>query len=137
MTTSTKGPSINGESCTVEPLQLLHDAPSVPDDSDDYYMHCMAEILDAFPSKSRAPPSHPTRLSEHLYIGDQDNADDPQLLSALDITHVLNMAGTRTFDLTRYWKLKIMQRCHLGGREDRPTPRIYDFNFFLSCKSYL
>jgi len=69
-------------------------------ESDEYYMHCMSEILDAGP-KCR-PPSHPTRLSEHLYIGDQDNADDAQLLSALDITHVLNMAGTRTFDLTRY-----------------------------------
>jgi len=70
-----------------------------PAEDDDYYMHCMAEILDSC-TKS-APPDHPTRLSEHLYIGNQDNADDAQLLTALDITHVLNMAGTRTFDLTR------------------------------------
>jgi len=71
-----------------------------PSEDDEYYMHCMAEILDAF--RNAVPPAHPTRLSEHLYIGNQDNADDVQLLSALDITHVLNMAGTRTFDLTRY-----------------------------------
>jgi len=70
-----------------------------PSDNDEYYIQCMAEILDAFPKSG--PPEHPTRLSEHLYIGNQDNADDAQLLSALDITHVLNMAGTRTFDLTR------------------------------------
>jgi len=70
-----------------------------PADDDEYYIHCMAEILDAFPKS--APPDYPTRLSEHLYIGNQDNADDVQLLSAMDITHVLNMAGTRTFDLTR------------------------------------
>ena len=70
-----------------------------PAEDDEYYLHGMAEILDAFPKSG--PPEHPTRLSEHLYIGNQDNADDPQLLSALDITHVLNMAGTRMFDLTR------------------------------------
>jgi len=70
-----------------------------PADNDDYYVHCMAEILDAFPKSG--PPGYPTRLSEHLYIGNQDNADDAHLLSALDVTHVLNMAGTRTFDLTR------------------------------------
>jgi len=73
--------------------------PPQPADDDEYYMHYIAEILDAYPKS--CPPGHPTRLSEHLYIGDQDNADDVQLLSALDITHVLNMAGTRTFDLTR------------------------------------
>lgn len=70
-----------------------------PADNDEYYLHSMAEILDAFPKSG--PPAYPTRLSEHLYIGNQDNADDAHLLSALDITHVLNMAGTRTFDLTR------------------------------------
>ena len=70
-----------------------------PADNDEYYLHSMAEILDAYPKSF--PPDYPTRLSEHLYIGNQDNADDVQLLSALDITHVLNMAGTRTFDLTR------------------------------------
>ena len=81
----------NNDDCSGVELQ--------PADNDEYYIKCMAEILDAFPKS--CPPEHPTRLSEHLYIGNQDNADDPHLLSALDITHVLNMAGTRTFDLTR------------------------------------
>lgn len=71
-----------------------------PSDDDEYYMQRMADILDAFPKSG--PPKHPVRLSDHLYIGNQDNADDLDLLSALGITHVLNMAGTRNFDLTRY-----------------------------------
>ena len=70
-----------------------------PTEDDEYYIHCMAEILDAYPKSG--PPGYPTRLSEYLYIGSQDNADDAHLLSALDITHVLNMAGTRNFDFTR------------------------------------
>jgi len=76
-----------------------------PAESDDYYVKCMAEILDAFPKSG--PPDYPTRLSEHLYIGNQDNADDVHLLSALDITHVLNMAGTRIFDLTRFSSVQL------------------------------
>jgi len=83
----------NGEPCSC--IELAE-----PADNDEYYMHSMAEILDAYPKAG--PPGYPTRLSEHLYIGNQDNADDAHLLSALDVTHVLNMAGTRTFDLTRY-----------------------------------
>jgi len=84
-------------------LKASNDDPSScdaePAENDEYYLHAMAEILDAFPKAG--PPVYPTRLSEHLYIGNQDNADDAHLLSAMDITHVLNMAGTRTFDLTR------------------------------------
>lgn len=70
-----------------------------PSDDDEYYMERMAQILDSY--KTDRPPKHPVRLSDHLYIGNQDNADDLDLLPALGITHVLNMAGTRNFDLTR------------------------------------
>lgn len=68
-----------------------------PEDS--YYLQCMKTILDAYPQHS--PPVHPTKLTDKLYIGNQDNADDVTLLSSLEITHVLNCAGTRNFDLTR------------------------------------
>ncbi|ESN99939.1 hypothetical protein HELRODRAFT_83597, partial [Helobdella robusta] len=59
----------------------------------------MKVILDGYPQHS--PPIHPTKLTDQLYIGNQDNADDVILLQGLEITHVLNCAGTRNFDLTR------------------------------------
>lgn len=73
--------------------------PVIADD-DEYYLDKMAAILDAFPTSG--PPQHPCKVSGHVYLGNQKNADDVDLLSALGITHVLNMAGTRNFDVTRY-----------------------------------
>lgn len=66
---------------------------------DDYYLSRMKEILEEYPRLG--PLRHPSKLVEHVYIGNQENADDIDLLQALEITHVLNVAGTRTFDLTR------------------------------------
>jgi len=69
------------------------------DGDDDYYMDKMKEILEGFPNG--VPAQHPGKLSDHIFIGNQDNAEDYDLLPALGITHVLNCAGTRTFDLTK------------------------------------
>lgn len=66
---------------------------------DDYYLTRMRDILEGYPKLG--PLQHPSKLLEHVYIGNQDNADNLDLLQALEITHVLNCAGTRTFDLTR------------------------------------
>ena len=68
-------------------------------DEDEYYMDRMSEIIDAFGPSS--PPSYVSRVSSQLYLGNQTNADDEDLLSAIGVTHVLNMAGTRNFDPTR------------------------------------
>jgi len=77
-------------------------------EDDEYYMELISQILDTFPKSG--PPSHPGRVSNHIYIGNQDNADDLDLLPALGITHVLNMAGTRNFDTTRSSELYISRR---------------------------
>ena len=67
---------------------------------DCYYMRRMKEILEAFPYKG--PPFYPVQIcSSHLYIGNQRNADDVDALKRLGITHVLNCAGTRRFDLSK------------------------------------
>ncbi len=64
-----------------------------------HYFKKMKEILESFPNKG--PPSAPSRLLRHLYIGSLRNAEDLNTLERLGITHVLNVAGTRNFDLTR------------------------------------
>ncbi|KAK2152071.1 hypothetical protein LSH36_340g01035 [Paralvinella palmiformis] len=66
---------------------------------DRFYLRRMKEILDAFPNKG--PPYCPVQLCPHVYIGSQRNADDLEGLRSLGITHVLNCAGTRRFDLSR------------------------------------
>ena len=66
---------------------------------DEYYIEKMSEILDEPPNIG--PPAHPGKMLDHVYIGNLDNAEDYDLLPALGITHVLNVAGTRNFDLTR------------------------------------
>jgi len=69
------------------------------DEDDEYYMKRMSEILDEPPNIG--PPAHPGKMLDHVYIGNLDNAEDYDLLPAIGITHVLNVAGTRNFDLTR------------------------------------
>lgn len=66
---------------------------------DRYYMHRMKAILEAYPTKG--PPYDATRVSSHVWMGSQRNADDIPALQRLGITHVLNVAGTRRFDLKR------------------------------------
>ena len=75
--------------------------PNVPVEirDDKYYYDWMEDILEAFPNKG--PPSSPTRLTSSLYIGSLSNAEDTNLLKRLGITHVLNIAGTRRFDLEK------------------------------------
>lgn len=94
-TTASGSLSINGTASTCGDVS----------DDDEYYMELMAQILDAFPKTG--PPGHPCRVSGHVYIGNQENADDLDLLPALCITHVLNMAGTRNFDATRYENIPV------------------------------
>lgn len=79
-------------------MSKFNDADDLPDD--DYYLERMKEILEGYP-KLGGPLGHPSKVLEHVYIGNQDNSDNIDLLQALEITHVLNCAGTRTFDLTR------------------------------------
>lgn len=67
--------------------------------ADSHYLKIMKTILDSYPQHS--PPLHPTQLTNQLYIGNQDNADDTILLQDLGITHVLNCVGSRNFELTR------------------------------------
>ena len=67
--------------------------------ADSYYLKAMKNILDSYPQHS--PPLHPTQLTDQLYIGNQDNADDIVLLKELGITHVLNCVGSRNFDFDR------------------------------------
>ncbi len=64
-----------------------------------YYYYKVKEILEAFPNKG--PPFLPARLCHHLYMGSLRNAEDINLLKKLGITHVLNVTGTRRFDLRR------------------------------------
>ena len=67
--------------------------------ADSHYLKAMKSILDSYPQHS--PPLHPTQLTDQLFIGNQDNADDIDLLKNLGISHVLNCVGSRSFDLTR------------------------------------
>ena len=64
-----------------------------------HYFKKMKDILEDFPNKG--PPSVPSQLLPHLYIGSLRNAEDLNMLQRLNISHVLNVAGTRTFDLTK------------------------------------
>lgn len=64
-----------------------------------HYFKRMKEILEDFPNKG--PPSVPSQLLPHLYIGSLRNAEDHNMLQRLNISHVLNVAGTRKFDLTK------------------------------------
>ena len=64
-----------------------------------HYFKKMKDILEDFPNKG--PPSVPSQLLPHLYIGSLRNAEDLNMLERLNISHVLNVAGTRTFDLTK------------------------------------
>lgn len=67
---------------------------------DDYiYLKQMRSILDSYPNIG--PPEEATQLTKHLYIGNLKNADNVERLRQNGITHVLNVAGTRNFDLTR------------------------------------
>ena len=88
---------MNSQAAYPKPFSTGTNMERYPEDS--YYLQCMKTILDAYPQHS--PPVHPTKLTDKLYIGNQDNADDVTLLSSLEVTHVLNCAGTRNFDLTR------------------------------------
>ena len=77
-----------------------HSLASLVIDPDDYiYLRQMKTVLDSPPN--RGPPQMPTQLAKHLFIGTLKNADDISLLQTLGITHVINCAGTRNFDLTK------------------------------------
>ena len=79
----------------------MHDAKdsSLLEGEERHYFKKMKDILEDFPNKG--PPSVPSQLLPHLYIGSLRNAEDFNLLERLNISHVLNVAGTRTFDLTK------------------------------------
>ncbi len=66
---------------------------------DGEYLREMREILEAYPLMG--PPEHAVRLAPHLYIGNQKNADDIAALKRLDITFVLNCAGSRRLDFKK------------------------------------
>lgn len=66
---------------------------------DQYYMDRMREILTGFPNTG--PPTYPVQILDHLYMGNQRNADNVELLRRYGITHVLNCAGLRRFDFAR------------------------------------
>lgn len=80
---------------------------------DRYYFRRMREILQngnqfnviegsGYTSTLAAgPPLYPVQLLDHVYIGNQRNADNVELLRRLGITHVLNCAGLRHYDFTR------------------------------------
>ena len=61
---------------------------------DRYYLRRMKEILDA-PPRSACPPSYHVQLSDHVYLGNIQNATDLDLLRATGITHVLSCVATR------------------------------------------
>lgn len=66
--------------------------PCVVDDR--YYLRRMKEILqDGLPKPS--PPARPDRLSGHVFIGNQRNADDTTGLRSDGIDHVLSCAASR------------------------------------------
>lgn len=67
------------------------------DDSD--YLREIREILDAYPLTG--PPEYAVQLAPHLFIGNQKNADDIAGLKRLDITYVLNCAGSRRLDFKK------------------------------------
>ena len=66
---------------------------------DNEYLREMREILEAYPLTG--PPEFAVRLAPNLYIGNQKNADDIAGLKRLDITYVLNCAGSRRLDFKR------------------------------------
>lgn len=66
---------------------------------DEFYMSAMSDILGTMTSS--LPPIFPVRITEHVFMGSQRNADDIELLGSLGITHVLNCAGLRRYDFTR------------------------------------
>eukprot|EP00918_Siedleckia_nematoides_P045986 GHVU01100821.1.p1 GENE.GHVU01100821.1~~GHVU01100821.1.p1 ORF type:complete len:233 (-),score=30.26 GHVU01100821.1:2162-2860(-) len=73
---------------------------NIPEPAEDqFYLVRMHEILNAF--SVRAPPYPPCQISNHLYMGSLRNAEDTASLRHLGITHVLNVAGTRRFDLRK------------------------------------
>ena len=82
-------------------IKVMYNKNHLPTDirEDEYYYEWVEEILEGFPN--RGPPYTPCRLSNHLYIGSLVNAEDENLLKRLGITHVLNCAGTRRFDLSK------------------------------------
>ncbi|ELU03323.1 hypothetical protein CAPTEDRAFT_140771, partial [Capitella teleta] len=59
----------------------------------------MKEVIEELPNKG--PPYYPTQLSPVLFIGSQRNADDLATLQRIGITHVVNCAGTRRYDVSR------------------------------------
>ena len=82
-------------------VKVMYNKNHLPTDirEDEYYYEWVEEILEAFPNKG--PPFTPSRLGNHMYIGSLINAEDEVLLKRLGITHVLNCAGTRRFDLDK------------------------------------
>lgn len=68
-------------------------------DEDQYYMDRMREILIGFPNTG--PPTYPVQILDHVYMGNQRNADNVELLRRYGITHVINCAGLRRYDFSR------------------------------------
>lgn len=66
---------------------------------DDYYMDRMREILTGFPNTG--PPSYPVQILEHVYMGNQRNADNVEVLRRYGITHVFSCAGQRRYENSR------------------------------------
>lgn len=101
--TKTCPPPINKSVLVVSTImkEAKYNPNNMPTDirEDEYYYEWVEDILDAFPNKG--PPYTPTRLNNTIYIGSLINAEDINHLKRIGITHVLNCAGTRRFDLTK------------------------------------
>ncbi len=64
--------------------------------TDDYYMRKIEDIILKNGHDLNDYPSSPTKLLDHLYIGNYNDAGNVDYLRRLGITHVLNCAGIRT-----------------------------------------
>ena len=67
---------------------------------EDYYMDRIHEIL--FNGPGVDFPSTPTKLLDHLYIGNYKDANNPEFLHHLGITHVVNCAAYRESNESPY-----------------------------------
>ncbi len=68
--------------------------------TDDYYMKKIEDAL--FGISAKEYPGSPTKLTECLYLGDYNDAENIAHLRRLGITHVLNCAAFRTLGGSPY-----------------------------------
>ena len=68
--------------------------------TDEYYMKKIEDTI--FGLNSKEYPSSPTKLTDYLYIGNYNDAENIAYLRRLGITHVLNCAAFRTLGGSPY-----------------------------------